>query len=222
MMTTVRVSLVKSNDSNYHIHRVRFSRANNPALAKDLANRIQFDVQQSDSYLYLPQGFAITPAEKFRNQQVLIVVEVPVGKRIVVDRNVDDYHWFSIDVNRRHSHWNLEFSDDWNDSYSWSSNVEYIMTDHGLERTDKTSSGSDDNEDDHAGNPVHKGYRYKPNADSNDMKKKTDSVSPKSRTRGNERAIRNAETGKSAMERKITEPIEGEIMLYPILKSFFS
>jgi phage shock protein PspC (stress-responsive transcriptional regulator) len=174
MMNTVRVNIVKSKDADYHVHRIKFSHGNNPGVAKDLASQIQFNPRQSDSTLYLPQGFAITPHQKFRNQQVLVVVEVPVGKRIVVDRNIDDYHWFTINVNRRHRGWNIEWNDDWNDSYSWDSNVEYIMTENGLERTgNKTDENDDNNKSQNQDND----YRYKNKKDSH--KKGKDSLNAK-------------------------------------------
>jgi len=162
MMTTVRINLTKSPDSEYHLIRVRFSRGNNPMTAKNLASRIEFNSRQSDSILYLPQGFAITPNEKFRNQQVLMMVQIPVGKRILVDRDVEDYHWFNIDVNRRNRSWNIDWNDDWDDSFSWSSNVEYVMTENGLRRADSKTEGEENDENirkNHKGKG--NGYRYK-------------------------------------------------------------
>lgn len=214
MMTTIRVNLVKSPDSAYHIHRVRFSHGNSPALAKELANRIQFNVRQSDSFLYMPAGFAITPAEKFRNQQVLVIVEIPVGKRIVVDRNIDDYHWFSINVNRRHSRWNLEFDDDWGNTFTWSSNVEYVMTENGLERTERTTESNDDNT--RRNRKGTNGYRYKNNADSIPAKGKNDSTVRKAL-----RPAKSEPAGKSAMEKTMNTEAEENYSLSPMHASLF-
>jgi len=177
MMNTVRLHVVKSKDSAYHIHRVRFSHGNNPGIAKDLANQIQFNTKQVDSVLYLPPGFAITPNQKFRNQQVLIVAEIPVGKRFYIDRSVDDYHWFSINLNRRHRGWNVDWDDQWDDSYSWSSNVEYLMTNEGIKRTDERFRNSDDN--DEPDRTQEKKYHYKNKLDSLKHKKAKDSVNEK-------------------------------------------
>ncbi|AXY76624.1 PspC domain-containing protein [Paraflavitalea soli] len=135
MLNTVRVNIKKSKDANFHVSRVRFSRGMNPEAAKTLAERISFNVAQQDSVLVLPKGFAISRNEKFRNQQVLVIVEVPVGKRIQIDRKVEDYEWFSINYNRRRG-WN--FDNDWDNSYGWQSDREMIMTpDNGLQRVDK-------------------------------------------------------------------------------------
>jgi len=180
IMNTVRVNIVKSKDSVYHVHRVRFSHGNNPVIAKDLANQIQFNVRQSDSILYLSQGFAITPHQKFRNQQVLIVVEIPVGKRVYIDRSVDDYHWFSININRRHRGWNIDWNDQWDDNYSWSSNVDYIMTNDGIERADKKISDSNEGDDENKNQQSENRYRYKKKTDSLKHKKTKDSLKQKS------------------------------------------
>jgi phage shock protein PspC (stress-responsive transcriptional regulator) len=136
MMNTVRVNVVKSKDSFYHVYKVRFSRGNNPEIAKTIAGRIEFNISQQDSMLLLPKGFAISKDEKFRNQQVLVVIEVPVGKRLQIDNSVSGYDWFNINFNRRRG-WNTDWDDNWDFSYGWNSNVEYIMTPDGLERTDR-------------------------------------------------------------------------------------
>jgi phage shock protein PspC (stress-responsive transcriptional regulator) len=135
MLNTIRVNVVKSKDAGYHVHRLRFSRGSNPELARGLAEKISFDIKQSDSMLVLPKGFAVSRTDKFRNQQVLVIIEVPVGKRIQIDHNVEDYEWFNINFNRRRG-WDID--DNWNRSYGWQSDKEYIMTpDDGLQRTEK-------------------------------------------------------------------------------------
>ena len=188
LLTTVRVRLLKSDDSGYHVNLVKLSRGSSSSSARDLANNIQFHAWQTDSTLHLPYGFSIARGDKFRNQQVLVEVSVPVGKRILVSSSVDDYHWFNIRPGRRHIHWddgkdwNLELDEDIddNDSYPYSTNVEYIMTTTGLNRTDHQSydkeernnrkhRSADENKDEDDDQPEYKakpksnggGYRYK-------------------------------------------------------------
>jgi hypothetical protein len=152
--------LLKSVDSSYHVQIIKYSRGNNTRKAKELAGQVDFQVHQSDSILYLPDAFAITRGQHFRNQQVLVAVAIPVGKRILVNRNIERYRWFSINTKNSHIRWNKNWKNNWNDdwdddndnwinSYSWTNNVEYVMTDNGLVRTDKkhTVSSSDDDED---------------------------------------------------------------------------
>ncbi|MEJ7768120.1 MAG: PspC domain-containing protein [Chitinophagaceae bacterium] len=184
MMNSIRVKLIKSNDSIYHAYSVKFSNGNTPAIAEDLAYRINFSVMQRDSILYLPKGFSITQRDKFRNQQVMLVLEVPVGKRVEVDRSVDSYNWFNINMNSRRG-WNIDWDERWDNSYYWNSNKEYIMTQEGLEETAREKRNRDeqnDNESDGGNsgnvnvegtgqdNNSNEGYRYK------DNKSKTDTV----------------------------------------------
>jgi phage shock protein PspC (stress-responsive transcriptional regulator) len=152
LLTTVRVRLLKSGDSGYHVNLVKLSRGSDGNSARQLANNIEFRVYQTDSTLRLPYGFNIAHGDKFRNQQVLVEVSVPVGKRILVKSSIDDYHWFNIHPGRRHIHWNdgkdwnLELDEDIddNDAYPYSTNVEYVMTPTGLSRTDRRAFDDED------------------------------------------------------------------------------
>ncbi|MDR3714421.1 MAG: PspC domain-containing protein [Puia sp.] len=186
MMNTVRVRLIKSQDGEFHMQRVKFSRGNNPAIAKTVASEIQFDIRQQDSNLYLPQGFVITKEEKFRNQQVLVNIAIPVGKKIWVSGDIDNYHWFNIKMNNRNDFFDegirMDDNNDWDNSYSYDTNTEYVMTENGLKRTHpRKHADGDDNDDDNDKSPATKdenpaskdktpetggSYRYKKNTDS--------------------------------------------------------
>ena len=135
MLNTVRVNVVKSLDSNFHLYKVKFGRGVNPAEARTIAEHINFDINIQDSMVTLPKGFPVSSRDKFRNQQVLVVLEVPVGKRIQLDESIDYYDWFSINTNRRG--WNVHFNDNWDRNYDWQSNREYTMTPDGLRLTEE-------------------------------------------------------------------------------------
>ncbi|HEY6976719.1 MAG TPA: PspC domain-containing protein, partial [Chitinophagaceae bacterium] len=135
IIRSVQVRVAKSDDSNYHVNMVKFSRGNNPEAARLYASKISFLVEQSDSLLILSKGFAITRNDKFRNQQVLLVIQVPVGKKIELDQTVNDYKWFNVESDFDHNGWNDNWSNDWENTYSWRSNTEYIMTEKGLKST---------------------------------------------------------------------------------------
>lgn len=136
LLNTVRIKLVRSPDSSYHIQKVKFARGNTPAIAEDNAANINFAVAQNDSVISLGKGFPVSKQNKFRNQQVLLVIEIPVGKKIMIDKSVDWYDWFDINVDRRRG-WNIDWDERWDNSYSWRNNVSYTMTPEGLERTEK-------------------------------------------------------------------------------------
>jgi hypothetical protein len=211
MMTTVRINIAKSPDSMYHLHQVKFSRGNSPMTAKNLAGQVQFSSRQADSILYLPRGFAITPAQKFRNQQVLMIIEIPVGKRIVMDENVGDYRWFNIEVNHRNRGWNIDWNDDWDDSFSWSRNVEYTMTENGLKRTDNKVDGNEQ-QDNNEKPRTEKGgeYRYRNNKDSFPGKNSKSKMKAKESTETIKESSEIIETGKAEPVAMATPKAEAE------------
>ena len=56
--------------------------------AENFASKINYSAKQVDTTLSLDRGIAITQNDKFRNQQVIVTVAVPVGKRIYINDNV--------------------------------------------------------------------------------------------------------------------------------------
>jgi phage shock protein PspC (stress-responsive transcriptional regulator) len=169
LLNTVRLRILTSKDGEYHASLMKLARGNNPLEAEATASKISFPVNQVDSMLYLPKGFAISKESKFRNQQVLVVLEVPVGKAIRIDRSIDWYQWFNIDVNRRGL--NINVDDDFYNDYSWRNDVWYVMTENGLARMDgrdKDSNEDDDTKQDDW-NQEDGQYRYRRNRDTIDI-----------------------------------------------------
>jgi len=133
VLRTVQVRIQKSEDSAFHINEIKFSRGANPESAKDAATKIDFPINQADSVVNLPRGFSVSRQEKFRNQQVLIIIDVPVGKKIELDRIIDEYSGFNLELGNGYNDW--DWNDDWRNNYDWRPNVEYIMTIDGLKPT---------------------------------------------------------------------------------------
>ena len=165
LLNTVRIKIARSEDSNYHAYVLKFARASTSPQAEANAEKISFPITQKDSVIYLPKGFAISKETKFRNQQVMVVIEVPVGKQIRVDNHTDFYKWFNVNTRFRGRGLNLDWDEDWWDNdYSWRKDVWYTMTATGLERTDKKSDEEiDQNNDSNNDNDNNDGgdYRYK-------------------------------------------------------------
>ncbi len=135
MLKNVRLKISKSEDSVFHVLTNKFSHGASIKQSEEYANAIEFTINQQDSVLYLDNGFTIPRGSKFRNQHVVVNVQVPVGKRILVDRSVSrKYDWFNLDFDRGR---NWDWDDDWDRDYGWDDDVEYIMTPGGLERVDK-------------------------------------------------------------------------------------
>ena len=128
MINSVRIDVVKSNDNDFRMTKVKFSRGVNPVVARDLAEKINFTTTQTDSIVYLPKGFSISKNERFRMQQVLLILQVPVGKRFFLDRSISKYDWFDVRYNRRGG---IDIEDTWGNTYWVESGKEYIMTPDG-------------------------------------------------------------------------------------------
>lgn len=124
LISTVRVKVVKSKDSTYRAKLVKMSRGRTPEVARNLAGQISFTPVVENNTLFLPEGFLISRNEKWRNQGVLLIIEVPVGKRITLDRSLDRYEHFDIQLNRRD-----RYDSDLDREWHWLEyGKEYVMT----------------------------------------------------------------------------------------------
>jgi phage shock protein PspC (stress-responsive transcriptional regulator) len=208
LLNTVQVKVLRSDDSSYHTHILRGSLGRTSAAALERAREISFPITQTDSVILLPGGFPITRDQKFRNQQVIVAVYVPVGKKILMDNSVKRYDWFNLNVGRHHINWEDDRNSDGFDdegfslenNFLWNSGVQYIMTAEGLQRLNAMGNYEDRPEqpekkerpekperlekkekDEAPVNPTEPGkgtYRYKAPAE----KAKPDSPAPRSTT----------------------------------------
>jgi len=143
-LNTVDLQIQQSRDSLFHIIETKTSRANNTEDARRFATHISFNIQQQDSIISLPRGFTIDSKDKFRNQQVLVTIEVPYGRQVQVSRDVKDYCWFTFEPDSRHR----RYRQHWGNGRRYSSDREYIMTATGLKKVYDTSAKDNDDETD--------------------------------------------------------------------------
>jgi phage shock protein PspC (stress-responsive transcriptional regulator) len=146
----VKLHVIKSEDSLYHVSLWKYSRGRNRNEARQKAENVSYNISSMDSSLFLGSGLSIGKAQKFRGQQVMVEIKVPVGKRIYFDETLKDkLHPINIKMNDRRR-WNRDRwrdgwnGDDWNmdwDEYNafyWDSNVDYVMKENGeLEKAGK-------------------------------------------------------------------------------------
>jgi phage shock protein PspC (stress-responsive transcriptional regulator) len=145
-LNTARVNIIQSKDSLYHVHLVKVSRGHDREQATELAEKIDFRIDQIDSVISLPETFTVSRNQKWRNQRVLVVIEVPVGKQIRMDPQVRDYDYFNIDFNNRRN-WRMDWERGWEYGEDWRSNVDMTMTKDGLKwRDEKRDNEDNDNE----------------------------------------------------------------------------
>jgi len=148
-LNTAKVNVVRSKDSLYHVNLIKISRGSDRARAQTLAEKISFNIDQKDNVLYLPESFTISKFEKWRNQKVIVVIEVPVGKSIKLDDRVNDYDYFNIDFGRRRNN-RVDWERDWENSEYWEEEKEMRMTEDGLDwdkRPNRNNNNDWDNEE---------------------------------------------------------------------------
>jgi hypothetical protein len=120
---------------------VKLSNGKTVAEANDLANKINFDLTQQDSIIYLDKGIGINANDKFRNQHIIMTIAVPIGKRI----KISGKGWSQTNINIDHRGMRTETigrissDNDWyngwdNESFNYSFGVTYLMTSTGLEK----------------------------------------------------------------------------------------
>ncbi|MEY2902152.1 MAG: hypothetical protein RLY89_1258 [Bacteroidota bacterium] len=148
-LNNVRIHLIKSKDSLFHIESTKYSNGSDESAALKNIKEMNYGINQQDSTVYLDRGFSVQRGTKFRNQGVVITIQIPVGKRILIDKKVQRrLNHFSLNNGR--NDWDSD--EDWNDYYGWDSDVEYIMTTGGLERIkdnkkiDKVETTDQDND----------------------------------------------------------------------------
>lgn len=133
LVKRVAVEIAKSDDSLFHVYILKISRGNTVPRAEENMQKIDFTVSQMDSVLSLQKGFAITKDTKFRDQRVAVVIEVPVGKKIMVEESLRWYDWFNIDWDFGRYQRDIAYS---KTTYSYNLGHTYIMTTGGLDRLD--------------------------------------------------------------------------------------
>jgi len=134
-LCNVKLNVVQSADSLFHVYQSRSSYGPNSVHARELAEHINYSIIQQDSLVTLADGFSLSKSDKFRAQQVTITVEVPVGKEVQFSR--DMYRHFNIDMDMHgyHSH-----NRHWDHTYK--------MTSSGMERSYEASATDSTGEED--------------------------------------------------------------------------
>jgi len=140
----LRIRIVQSLNDSFQVKIVKLSNGKTVQNANELANKINFELKQEDSLLYLDKGIGINKIDKFRNQHIIMTIAVPIGKRIKITNN--GWSQTNININGRgirtgtidritnDENWYDEWNEPWdNESYQFEKGVEYKMTKTGLE-----------------------------------------------------------------------------------------
>jgi hypothetical protein len=94
----VDIKVLRSLDDSFHIRLVNSAHGSTRFNADTTAAAIRINMAQKDSVFTFDQGIYITKKQKFRNQQVAVLISVPLGKRISLPKsnsvsNYDDNVW---------------------------------------------------------------------------------------------------------------------------------
>jgi hypothetical protein len=128
-MANIRIRVEQSQDSNYHVEIKKYSRGRNSADADMRAQKISFNASYKDSVLDVGSGIAIDKDSKFRVQQVIVIIAVPVNKKIRFDETVNKLHALSIRTNRdkKWHRYNGDFDINWDEYFDYETDIDYIM-----------------------------------------------------------------------------------------------
>lgn len=133
-ISNVHFAFDKSYDSLYHVTIIKESRGRNRGEALQRARQIVYSGASIDSALVLGSGYAVSKNQKFRDQEVLVEIRVPTGKRVRFDESVrDKLNPYTIRI-RDDRGWNrrgVDIDIDDYDSFDWKPGVDYIMTNSG-------------------------------------------------------------------------------------------
>ena len=122
------VKILKSPNDSFKITMMRMACGQNRRTADTLARLIQFNTFQKDSLIILDRGIAINKTDKFRNQQIVLTVYVPVGKQIRIDKSTGWGHDVHFGINNNN---NIDVDID-DEERGWDQNVNYVMRANGL------------------------------------------------------------------------------------------
>lgn len=124
--SNIRVKVIKSRDSLYHMRVVKMANGNRLSEASQLAKAIQYHFYQKDSVLHLSKYFVHHKKNKFHLQQLAIVMEVPIGASINLDKKLQDFDWVDIRINTG-TGFNIESRDDNEDTREWEYGENYTI-----------------------------------------------------------------------------------------------
>ena len=152
-LANIRIRIEQSQDSSYHVGIKKYSHGKTTAEAEARAQKIAFHATYIDSVLDLGSGIAIDKDSKFRAQQVIVVIEVPVNKKIRFDETVNKLHALSIRTyrDRKWHRYNGDFDINWDEYFDYETDVDYVMGKDGYlinpSKPEKKENGENDSND---------------------------------------------------------------------------
>lgn len=138
--SNVKVRIEKGTDTGYSVKLIRYSYGQNRKDAENRAGKIDYHLTTENNQLLLAPGLAIDKESKFRGQKVMVLIKMPVGKKIRFDESVATrLHPFNIRMrdNGKWNRYNREYDFDFDNYFDYDTNADYIMTEDGLRKLDE-------------------------------------------------------------------------------------
>lgn len=89
-MSMVSLDFEKSDDSIFHISLIKQAMGKTDDDALNRAKKVSYHLSARDSMVDLSNGFIVNAQNKYRFQNVQVIVKVPVGKKININESVFD------------------------------------------------------------------------------------------------------------------------------------
>jgi len=188
-MSNIKIRIEQSQDSSYHVEIKKYSHGRTIAEAEARAQKIGFNAAYKDSILDLGSGIAIDRDSKFRAQQVIVVIEVPVNKRIRFDGTVDKLRTLSIRTNRyKPWHRYSDFDMNWDEYFDYETDVDYVMGKDGylINPAKPEKKENDENNGNDSNERKNKKEQLQQELKKIEEEEKNDSIQKKSQTAGSE------------------------------------
>ncbi len=85
-----KLKIIPSATDKFNLTMMKYSRGTTLMLARKRAEAIKMDVSVHDSVLQLNNYFLLPAYEKWRNQSVILVLEVPEGKSVIISKDLEN------------------------------------------------------------------------------------------------------------------------------------
>jgi len=103
--SNIRIDTYPSMDTAFRVQLLFSSKGASETLAKQYVESLSLDMLQRDSVILIDPNLTVPYTQKFRNQNCVVRIYIPIGKRIVFHENLKYFQWYSFDANTFNVHW---------------------------------------------------------------------------------------------------------------------
>jgi phage shock protein PspC (stress-responsive transcriptional regulator) len=87
----IHLDIVRSYTDSFQIEQINYSRGSSKKDAAERASHISYSLTQMDSVLRFNRLFQIDRQEKFRGQRVQLILKMPLGSEVYLDKSLDKF-----------------------------------------------------------------------------------------------------------------------------------